>query len=598
MVDETIHASFAECARRNPDRPALLVRDRGRGRYVPISYEEVSADVERAADSLSRLGLSKGDAVGILSANRPEWVIADLACMKLGAVVVPIYSTLSPATIKYIIADSRMKMLLVENSSLLRMISEIRTELDGCWKCIVIEKTEDGSDPSCIPFDVLLQPRETVPAGGHSVSPDDVATIVYTSGTTGEPKGVVLTHRNIVANTRAVAERYGLGDRDIVLSYLPLCHMFERTCGYYALLFSGASIAYAESISTVLRDALSVRPTLVLAVPRVVEKAFEQAAAQVSRGSRLARWLIARTIKDLNARADLRYNRERVGPWLRLRCLLLDRMIASQFRKIGGGRLRILAVGGAPLDRKVAKTYYLFGYNIVEGYGLTETSPVVCSNSVSENTLGTVGKPLRNVEVRIGENEEVLVRGPSVMRGYIGRPDETARAIDAEGWLHTGDQGRFDDKGNLVITGRIKDLIVTSYGKKVPAAAIEGRICRSGFISQAMLYGDRCKYIVALIVPSRPAVERFATETGIESLRYEDLLADGRIHALIEGEIEKATVDLAPYEKVKAFALVPEEFSIVNGLLTPLMKLRRVQVVERYRDRIASMYAAAERSVR
>ncbi len=564
------------------------------GRYHPITYADLSADVDRAAIHLSRLGLTHGDPIGILSSNRPEWVIADFACMKLGAVVVPIYPTLSASTIHFMIADSRMKMIVVENAALLRMLDSPHSERGGGWKSILIDTREADSDQDFIPFATLRAPVDAPFPEDFRVGADDTATIVYTSGTTGEPKGVVLTHRNITANVRAVIERYQLNDHDVVLSYLPLCHMLERTCGYYAMLFSGAAIAYAENISTVFRDVQSVRPTILLTVPRVVEKAFEQAAAQVSSGSRLKQRMITRTIRDLSARADLRYNDKPVGPWLRLRCALLDKTIAAQFRKIGGGRLRLLGSGGAPLDRKIAKTYYVLGYNIIEGYGLTETSPVVCSNSAADNTLGTVGKPVRGVEVRIGENEEVLVRGPNVMRGYLNKPEETARIIDADGWLHTGDQGRFDARGNLAITGRIKDLIVTSYGKNIPAGAIEARIAQSPCVSQVMLYGDRRKYIVALVVPIRAAIERRAEELGIAAAGYPALLNDDRIRALLAEEIDRATADLSHYEKVKRFAMLAEEFTVGNGLLTPLMKLRRAQVADRYRGTIESMYETPE----
>jgi long-chain acyl-CoA synthetase len=591
-LPDSLYESFVESALRNPRHPALLVRRQRR--YSPISYAELSSAVDAAAAGLSRMGLGKGDALGILSANRPEWVITDLACLKLGAIVVPIYPTLSPAMIRYIIDDSGARILVVENATLLRTLTEASADTPGRQKRILIDPT--GIEPTDItlPFTEIL--KATVPSvpDAPRVGEQDPATIVYTSGTTGEPKGVVLTHGNILSNVRAVSERYEVTARDRIVSYLPLCHMLERTCGYYAMLFNGATIAYAESIATVFADVLSVRPTIMLTVPRVVEKAFEQAVAQVGRNSPVKRWLINRTITDLNARTDLRYVGRKVPLPLRLRCAVLDRTIAAQFRKIGGGKLRILASGGAPLDRKIAKTYYVLGYNIIEGYGLTETSPVVSSNSVAENTLGTVGKPVRGAEVRIGEDDEILVRGPSVMQGYFRKPDETARAIDRDGWFHTGDQGRFDPRGNLVITGRIKDLIVTSYGKNIAAAAIEARICQSPCVSQVMLHGDRRKYITALVVPLRSAVVRFAREEGLQVDDYDALLEHERIRSLVASEIERTTADLASFEKVKAFALIAEEFTTGNGLLTPLMKLRRAQVVERHRERIESMYQVIE----
>lgn len=583
-----IFESFADCALRNPSRPALLVKRQGR--YAPISYADLASTVETAASHLARLGLGKGDPLGILSSNRPEWVITDLACQKLGAIVVPIYTTLSPAGVKYILDECRPKLLVIENAALFGMVSELGSDRGMDMACILIDSAADGSSAGCIPFRDLTKPIDPSPTAAPAVKESDPATIVYTSGTTGEPKGVMLTHGNILSNVRAVVERYQVSARDTIVSYLPLCHMLERTCGHYAMLLSGATIAYAESIGTVSADVRSVRPTIMLAVPRVIEKAFEQAVAQVGQGSALKRRLIARTIADLNTRADLRYAGKKLPLWFRLRCAGLDSAIASQFRKIGGGRLRILASGGAPLDRKIAKTYYVLGYNIVEGYGLTETSPVVCSNSVAENTLGTVGRPVRDVQVRIGPEDEILVKGPSVMAGYFRKPDETAKVIDSDGWFHTGDQGRFDSKGNLVIIGRIKDIIVTSYGKNIPAAAIESRIAKSRFVSQAMLYGDRRKYITALVVPVCPAIEEFAASEGIPAMAYDVLLDDPRIRALIAGEIEHATEGLAHYEKVKEFALIAEEFSAGNGLLTPLMKLRRAQVAERYREQIESMY--------
>lgn len=588
-----IFESFAECAVRNPRRPALLVKRQGR--YAPISYADLASTVDTAAIHLGKLGLGKGDPLGILSSNRPEWAITDLACQKLGAIVVPIYTTLSPAGVRYILDDCRPKVLVLENAALFRMVLELGFDRAMDMACILIDSAADGSSAGCISFRDLTKPIDPPPTAAPEINESDPATIVYTSGTTGEPKGVVLTHGNILSNVRAVVERYEVNAHDTIVSYLPLCHMLERTCGHYAMLLSGARIAYAESIGTVFADVRSVRPTIMLAVPRVVEKAFEQAVVQVGQGSALKRRLIARTIVDLNTRADLRYAGKKVPLWLRLRCAGLDRAIAAQFRRVGGGRLRILASGGAPLDRKIAKTYYVLGYNIIEGYGLTETSPVVCSNSVAENTLGTVGRPVRDVQVRIGPDDEVLVKGPSVMAGYFRKPDETARVIDSDGWFHTGDQGRFDPKGNLVIIGRIKDIIVTSYGKNIPAAAIESRIIQSRHISQAMLYGDRRKYITALVVPIRAAIEEFAAAEGIPEMAYEALLEDPRVRALIAGEIERATEGLAQYEKVKEFALIAEEFSIGNGLLTPLMKLRRAQVAERYRERIESMYDTHER---
>jgi long-chain acyl-CoA synthetase len=560
------------------------------GRYTTMTYGELVREVSTIATHLKRIGVAKGDAVGIVSCNRPEWVMTDLAAMQVGAVVIPIYPTSSRGTVKYIINDSKMKVLVVENALLLAVVSDMRRELSDLEQCILMDPAGVDAQSEFLTFEQMREPAGHTAEEEVNVSLEDVATIVYTSGTTGEPKGVVLTHANILSNVQAMTSRYQITHGDVFLSYLPLCHMFERTCGYYGMLFSGATVAYAETMSTVARDVLEVRPTILLAVPRVVEHAVQE----VGQNSQMKQWLVSQTIFSLNKRADLRYHGQRVPLGLRLRCLLLDKTIAAQFRKIGGGRLRIIASGGAALDRKVAKAYYVLGYNLVEGYGLTETSPVVCSNGISDNTLGTVGKPVQGVQVRIGDNDEVLVKGPNVMRGYFNKPEETAQAIDKEGWFHTGDQGRFDTRGNLIITGRIKDLIVTSYGKKVAAAAIEARIARSPYVSQVMLYGDRRKYLVALLIPRRSAVEEYANNEGIAGVTYETLLNHDRVRSLIAAEIEATTTDCAPFEKVKAFALIAEEFTQESGYLTPLLKLRRSLVADRYRSAIESLYETTE----
>jgi long-chain acyl-CoA synthetase len=591
-MTDTLYDAFLETANRYPQRTALMVKKQGR--YTAMTYRQLAKQVNAVARNLAEMGLGKRDAIAILSSNRPEWVMADLAALKLGAVVVPIYPSSSPGTVRYIIQDSNAQLLIVENTDLFTAISSALGEIGRPLKGIIIDAVEADVRPELMLFSRLLASVNENAVEEPVISPQDIATIVYTSGTTGEPKGVVLTHANIRSNVQAMVSRYQISAADTFLSYLPLCHMFERTCGYYAILFSGGVIAYAENTATVAADVLAVRPTVLLAVPRVIEKAFEHAVHEVSQNSRVKRRLVSFTITSLNERADLRYRGQRVPLGLRLRCFVLDKTIAAKFRKIGGGRLRIIASGGAPLDRKIAKTYYVLGYNLVEGYGMTEASPVICSSSVLDNILGTVGKPVPGVEVRIGENEEIIVRGPSVMQGYLNKPGETARVIDQDGWLHTEDQGRFDARGNLIITGRIKDLIVTSYGKKVAAAAIEAKIAGSPYISQVMVYGDRRKYLTALVVPMRKTVERYAADEGISADSYESLLKDTRIRARIAAEIEEATKDCAPYEKVKEFALIAEEFTIESGLLTPLLKLRRKLVAERYCSTIESLYETAE----
>ncbi len=591
MSAANLYKMFESAACRYPDHAAL--KHKKHGQFVEIRYDELLQSVKTAADNFIRLGFRRGDVVRIFSCNRPEWAICDLAALKLGAIVVPIYPSTPASMLKYIISDSQMKLIVVENHALAELVAGVQSQTPTLKTCIAIENSLEPSPDTLDFYSELCQPCDSM-AEKRPASEQDIATIVYTSGTTGNPRGVVLTHANVVSNAQAIISRFRVTSADVVVSYLPLCHMFERTCGYYAILFGGGTIAYAEALTTVATDVATIRPTVLIAVPRVIERAFEQAVMGVQRKSFLGQWLVSSAMRCLNTQANLNYQNKRVPYSLRAKCAVLDKFVGSTFRQLAGGRLRLIASGGAPLDRKIAKAFHILGFNIVEGYGLTETSPVVCCNAPHNNTLATVGKPVDGVQVRIGENDEIHVKGPNVMRGYLNDASATASTLDSEGWLHTGDQGRFDEKGNLVITGRIKDLIITSYGKNIPAAVIEGKITRSSYISQVVVFGDKRKYITSLIVPERDAIETWARKRGIAVKGNSALVQHEEIRRLIAQEIERATQDCAPFEKIKAFQLIAEEFSVDNGLLTPTLKVRRNAIAEQYHDLIDSMYTKDE----
>lgn len=585
----SIYEQFSRTVLLHPRRPCLRYKGEKK-KYVSLAYAEVDGSVKRVAHSLRKLGAVKGDTIGIFSQNRPEWALSDLAVMKLGAVVVPVYPTLPSAQVAYIVRDSGMKMIFVENVELLALVDEIRPACSSLEKVILFDDSGVAADRGCVTLrslegDELEEPQDT-----EAVSGSDVATIVYTSGTTGEPKGVVLTHGNIVSNALSIIQRCRVTHQDRFLSFLPLSHMFERTCGHYAMLLAGASIAYAEDLSTVAMDVKTVRPTILLAVPRVIEKAYDAAVKAIERRSPFKRHLVSAALHSLNRYVNLQYKKEKISLLLRVKCAIFGMLVASSFRNIAGGKLRVIASGGAPLDFRMAKALHIVGFHIVEGYGLTETSPIVCCDTPDDVTLGTVGNPLDGIEVMIGRDDEILVRGPNVMKGYLNKPEETARAIDSDGWFHTGDQGRFDRNGKLVITGRIKELIVTSYGKKVPTAPIEAMLMKSTFIMQALLHGNNRKHLVALIVPDREAIEAFAGKSNLVFETYAELLSREQIKDLVRDEVEKATESLASYEKVKGFVLVPEEFTVANGLLTPSLKLRKKKVEEKYKDEISALY--------
>ncbi len=597
-LSQTIYGSFRDAATSYPGRVALMYKN-DENKYVGITYRELENRVRRVAASLQNLGINTGDRVAIFSSNRSEWAIADLAVLKLGGIVVPIYQTLPAATVSAIMSDSGSKLMFVENAALLAIIDQVRGTLPSLQKLVLFDARGIGERKDLLRFTDLAgngkATGEENRSDDHSpVSSEDVATIVYTSGTTGEPKGAMLSHSNITYDACAAMTRFHISSQDVILSYLPLCHMFERTCGYYTFLFAGGRIAYARDMTTIVEDVQAIRPTILIAVPRIIEKVHQAVEKQILKSSLIRRQLVFAAVRALNRYANLRYSNQRIPISLRIKRFFYDKAVASKFRKIAGGNLRLLVSGGAPLDRRIAKTLLVLGFNILEGYGLTETSPVVCCSSLEDNRLGTVGKPLEGVEVKIGANDEILVRGPNLMRGYFNKPRETAEAIDEQGWFHTGDQGRLDRSGNLIITGRIKELIVTSYGKNVPPVPIESELMSRRYIEQAVLHGDKRKCIIALIVPAREALEGYAKERAITADDYADLLRKEQIKQLIAVEINRVNANLPGYAQVKAFALLSESFSVGNQLLTPTLKFRRGKIFDRYRHEIHTLYESID----
>jgi len=598
----TIYSKFAESVTKFKDRIAMLYKKEGQ--YVPITYAELGKQVDAVAASMRKLGIGKGDTAVIASYNRPEWAIADFAILKLGAIVVPIYHMpghlLPAAHFKYILNDAKVKLIFVEDKETYAIIEQIKAEVPSLQHIVIIEGADAGNI-DCLKFEDMRKIEPPAAEKPADLSEDEPATIVYTSGTTGEPKGVVLTHKNIVANSAAAVRRCRITSDDVVISYLPLGHMFERTCGQYSFIFVGACIGYADDITTVARDAEEIRPTVLLAVPRVIEKAHSVAVEKVQSSPPFKRNLVLSAIKNLNEYTNRKYKKMSIPIWLGIKRKIYDKLVASKFRSLGGGRIRLIVSGAAPLNRQLAKALYILGFNIVEGYGLTEASPVVACSAVEDNVLGTVGRPLDNLEVKIGENNEIILRGPSVMKGYLNKPKETAEVIDENGWLHSGDQGRFDERGNLIITGRIKEIIVTASGKNIMPTFVEGKMSSSRFIEHVMVYGDNRKCLVALIVPFREAVEQYAKAHNIAFDSYEQLLEKEVIKNVIKADVSQAMTDLASYEQVKAFALVAEPFTVENDLLTPSLKIRRKKIVEKYVDLIEDMYreggASAEKKI-
>ncbi|MFX0195505.1 MAG: AMP-dependent synthetase/ligase [Candidatus Hodarchaeota archaeon] len=585
-MSKTIYECFWAVTERYPERTALMYKKDKK--YNALTFLELNEMVNEIAAGLQSRGISKGDRVAIFSYNRPEWVISDLAILKLGGIVVPIYHTLPPASVKYIINDAAVKLIFVETPELMKVINHIQRETPALQSIVAFYPITTKVSISFCCFQKLREKQErveTVPT-----LPDDFATIVYTSGTTGEPKGVMPTHRNIVSNALVAIKRFKVDPDDVFVSFLPLCHMFERTAGYYTILFAGGSIAYAENLQTILQDVQTIRPTVLITVPRVLEKAYYTVAEKVENGSPLKRKIVISVVRTFNNYNLFKNRKRRIPLSLKLRHYIYGKLVVSKFHQLTGGRLHLIVSGGAPLDKQIGCLFRNLEFKIVEGYGLTETSPIVSVDTLENDRLGTVGKPLQGIEVKISENDEILVRGPNVMKGYLNKPEETAKVIDEDGWFHTGDQGRFDDLGNLVISGRIKELIVTSYGKNIAPVPIEFEIAKSPYVEQVMLYGDQKPYLTALIVPQKEMVENYARTHCMNFSTYDELLKKVEIKTLINEEVAKAAVNFAPFEQIKAFTLISESFSIEDGTLTPTLKLRRNKIAEKFRQQIEAMY--------
>jgi long-chain acyl-CoA synthetase len=574
------------------------LKHRAGGTWRATSSREFRAAVEEIAMGLLSLGIDRGDRVAILSENRPEWAFADLGTLCLGAVDVPVYPSLSAEQVRYLLGDSEAKVVFVSNLAQAEKVAAVRDRLPRLSHVVCF----DGTAPGTMPLaklrecgrEALGADPETVRKRAAETKPDDLATLIYTSGTTGDPKGVMLSHRNLVHNVLAAARVFPMVDPDwTTLSFLPLCHSFERTAGHNFMLYAGVTIAYAESVEKVPENMVEVRPHIMCSVPRLYEKMYarvnEKVAADPPLRQRIFRWAIS-TGRAVFAH---RVAHTRPGLGLRLRFALADRLVFSKIKQRTGGRLQLFISGGAPLAREIAEFFGAAGMLICEGYGLTETSPVITCNRPDALRPGTVGLPLDEVEVRIAEDGEVLTRGPHVMKGYFHQPAATAEAIDADGWFHTGDIGELDAAGFLTITDRKKDIIVTSGGKNIAPQPIENRLKTNRFFAEAVMVGNRRNFPAALVVPNFEALEAWARQRGIRAASREELVRRPEVVAYYQGLVDELTPGLAQFEKIKKVALLPRELTQEAGELTPTLKVKRRTVEERYKPQIDALYEKA-----
>ena len=565
--------------------------------YKGISYEEFKQNTETFALGLASLGIQRFDKVAIISENRPEWVYSDMAILGLGAVDVPIYPSLTAESIEFILNNSESKGLILSTKFQLNKIYKIRKNLHYL-KFIILMNDKDiiKEEKSLYSFSEVQEIGRTFRAADPTyfadrikeVKENDLCTIIYTSGTTGEPKGVMLTHHNIISNVRSALETFPIDENDIFLSFLPLCHIFERMAGYYTGFATGGQIYYAESIETVAQNLLEAKPTIVTSVPRLFERIYSKimknVESQPEKKQKIFYWAIEVGKEYAKAKKE-----KRLTFSLKAKHALAEKLVFKKLRERTGGRLRFFISGGAALSRHLGEFFEAVGLIIIEGYGLTESSPVIAANRVDDYKFGTVGKPFPGVEVKIAPDGEILARGPNIMQGYYKNKKETDEVL-RDGWLHTGDIGVFDADGFLMITDRKKHLFKTSTGKYIAPTPIENLFLTSKYIDQFVLIGDRRMYLSALIVPDFEAIKEYADAHKIKYDSMEELLNTKEIYDLFEKDMSQLQRKLANYEKIRKFKLLPRPFTIETGEITPSMKVKRKFVEDEYAQLIEEMY--------
>jgi long-chain acyl-CoA synthetase len=579
-------------------RPALMHKIDGK--YAGITHAQLAESVDQFAGGLASLGLKQGERVAIIAENRPEWVITDQAIAALGAVSVPIYPTMTAKQNEYIFNDAGVRIAIVSNQFQLNKVLRVLVSSPSLETVIIMSEKGGPFDGGVLGFSAVLEAgkrflRENpdhLQVSRMTVKPEDLLTLIYTSGTTGNPKGVMLTHHNLCSNVISSAQVIDIGPGDTMLSFLPLSHTFERMAGYYTAMACGATIAYAESVESVRDNMLEVRPTIVTTVPRLFERIHSRVIKQVESGSPVKRKIFSWAIGVGKEYATIKRAGGSLSPMLLAKHALAHRLVFTKLQEKTGGRMRFFVSGGAALAKEFGEFFEAVGLKIIEGYGLTESSPVISANRLDHYKWGSVGFPIPGVEVKIAGDGEILARGPNIMRGYWNNPEATAEVLDDQGWLHTGDIGHLDAEGFLNITDRKKHLFVSSGGKNIAPQPIENLFLSSKFIEQFMLIGDRRMYLTALIVPDFDALKEFADARNISYADNVELTSHPEINKLIEGDINCIQKDLANYERVRKFTLLDRQFTIEDGELTPTQKMRRKAIEERYKHLIDTMYEA------
>jgi long-chain acyl-CoA synthetase len=603
MAFETICDLFMNTVTKNPEKHLFFhkVEDRWEG----ISGSEILTTVKKISFSLLSKGVEARDNIAIMSTNSPNWAMVDYGIVTMGSASVSIYPTLIPSQIEYILNDSESIGIFIEDDDQLQKLLEIR---DLCHKLkfiVVMDDSYKNDDKQIINWSTFLESGKSHIETANiryrdlikEVSPDDLLTLIYTSGTTGNPKGVMLSHSNMVSNVTAVMDKIEFLDDDIFLSFLPLSHSFERMGGHFTAFSQGATVFYAENMEKLTENILDVRPTVMLSVPRLYEKMYARILDSVNASSSLKKKLFWWSIDVGRIIVDYRMNNEKAPFFLAFKYNLAKKLVFNKIKMKIGGRLRYFVSGGAPLSQEIAEFFAAADVVILEGYGLTETSPVLTANTIDYLRFGTVGKPLDNVEVKIAFDGEILVKGPNIMMGYFNSPEATKEVLDDEGWFSTGDIGELDDDGYLKITDRKKNILVTSGGKNIAPAPMECAFVNSMYVEQAVVLGDKRNFVSALIVPNFEFIGSYLDSQEITISDPEAMVEHPAVISLIDKEVEKAMKGFAHYEKVKKYRLLPELFTIDRGEITPSLKVIRKAVEKNYADIIDIMYAGGKEEI-
>jgi len=608
MPENTINRMLQASIAQYGSKDALQYKEGGA--YVGITYQGLGEKVKNFSLGLVSRGIEKSDRVALLSENRYQWAIADLAILATGAITIPIFPTLTPPQVKHLIADSEAKSIIVSTSKQLKKILEIKESLPTLTSLIIMDEIPTDSNDSVVGVhmetEVLSFQRvgeegtklengdEIYRQRMESVGPDDLATIIYTSGTTGTPKGAMLTHYNFMSNAIGGIEALNVVSDDVFLSVLPLSHVFERLAGYYLPLTAGATIAYVESPVTLAKNMQEIRPTFMASVPRVYELMHAKILRNVESSSGMKKKIFHWSVGVGERVSQKLQKKEKVAGMLAIKAKIADRLVFNKIKQITGGRLKYFISGGAPLPKVLAEFFHAAGVLILEGYGLTETSPVICVNRPENYRFGTVGPTIQGVEVKIADDGEILSRGPHIMKGYYNMPEETKEAIDEDGWFHTGDIGTLGEDGFLSITDRKKNIIVLSSGKNVAPQPIENQLKRSPYVNQILLIGDKRKSISALIVPDFERLEEYAHDNNVSCQNLSELVTKDKVKRMFRDDIDSLSEKFADFERVKMFTLMDKEFTIEADEMTPTLKLKRKEIIEKYKGLIGEMYHGEE----